>query len=372
MKLKEIQNLTKAKLEGDPDYSISSIAAMPNQAQEDQLAMIFAHSFNKADKLLKNCKAKALLISEDLYKDPNFQKNYFARFALIVKRPKYALQILISYFAKPKYQPSGIDSRTAIDPSAQIGTNVRIGVFSCIGANTKIGANSIIHPRVSIGANVKIGENCEIKTGTVIEDDVQIGNRVIIHPNAVIGSDGYSYITEEPSNLEKLQRNDMSFNLGRQIQHKILSIGSVIVGNDVEIGANTCIDRGNIANTIIGDGTKIDNLCQIAHNVKIGKDCLIIAQTGIAGSAIIEDRVTMAGSSGCADGVTIGNDAVVAAFSAVNSNVDPFMPVIGAPAIAYGEFMRRQRAIARLPRQQEELRKIKIQLGNDLESHKKD
>ncbi len=228
-----------------------------------------------------------------------------------------------------------------------------------VGPASSLGSGTKIFPRAYIGTGVVIGQNCEIRAGAVIEDYCVIGDRVIIQPNAVIGGDGYSYTTEEPTNLEKMQKRDFNFSMDRQVQHKIISAGNVIIEDDVEIGSNTCVDRGTIGPTLVGCGTKIDNLCQIAHNVQIGKDCLIIAQTGIAGSAKIGDRVTMAGASGCGDGVEIGNDVVVGAFSAVNSDVDPFMPVLGAPAIAYGEFMRRQRAIAKLPKQQEEFRKLK-------------
>ncbi len=362
MKLNELKAITGSRIEGDEDYEVESIAAQPNQASPEQLALVFPGRFSKAEKLLKGSSAKVFLISEELNQDKDFlqyktDKNLIL---LIHSRPKYALQQIISHFEKARFKPaSGIDKTAVIDPTAKIHPSASIGALVYIGPNTSVGAGSVIHPRVSIGAGVNIGEECLIRAGVVIEDYVQIANRVIIHPNAVIGADGYSYITAEPTNLEKMQRGNFSFSMDRQIQYKINSIGSVIINDDVEIGANTCIDRGTIGPTVIGEGTKIDNLCQIAHNVQVGKDVLIISQTGIAGSARIGDRVTMAGASGCGDGVSIGNDAVVGAFSAANSDVDPFMPVLGAPAIAYGEFMRRQRALARLPKQQEELRKIK-------------
>lgn len=365
MKLEEIAQIANLNIQGDFRYEINSIAALPQAASTEQLALIFPSRFSKASKLFKDSQAKVFLISEELNADKDFQEYRNSRVNdrlvfLIAVRPKYALQKLIIHFEKLRYQPKpGVDPSAHVDSSAKINSSASIGALAFIGPNSTIGEGSIVYPKAYIGANVQIGNDCVIKAGVVIEDYTEIHNRVIIHPNTVIGADGYSYITEEPTNLEKMQKGVFDFSLDRQIQHKINSAGNVIIYDDVEIGANACVDRGTIGATVIGEGAKIDNLCQIAHNVQIGKDSLIIAQTGIAGSAKIGDRVTMAGSSGCGDGVEIGNDAVVGAFSAVNSDVDPFMPVLGAPAIAYGEFMRRQRAIARLPKQQEDLRKLK-------------
>ncbi len=363
MRLSQINQIISGLRTITEDYEIDAIAAKPNLATPRELALVFPNKFSKAHKLLKESQAKVFLISYELSQDADFiryQENLQHVQFLIVKRPKFALKLLLPFFERPRLKPTqGVHLTAVIETSAQIHNTAAIAALSYIGPETIIEANVQIHSRVTIGRNVYIGENTVIKSGVVIEDYSVIGSNVIIHPNAVIGSDGYSYVTEEPSNLEKLQKGDFNFAMDRQIQHKVNSAGHVIIENDVEIGANTCIDRGTIGPTLIKEGSKIDNLVQIAHNVEIGKDTLIISLTGIAGSARIGDRVTMAGSSGCGDGVTIANDVVVGAFSAVNSDLDPFLPVLGAPAIPYGEFMKRQRAIARLPRQQEELRKLK-------------
>lgn len=366
MKLKKIADILDAKLEGNENFEVKELAVTPAEASETALALVFPTKFSKASRFLKNSRAKALIIPIELNEDELFKEyraeNLSGVSLILVKRPKFALSKIITHFEKPRHKPTHIHPSAVIETNAKIGKGVSIGALAYIGENVVIGDNSIIHSRVTINSNSQLGENCELHSGVVIEDYTEIGSRVEIQANAVIGADGYSYITEEATNLEKMQKGIFEFRMDRQIQHKVNSAGNVIIGDDVEIGANSCIDRGSIGPTRIGDGTKIDNLCQIAHNVQIGKDCLIISQTGIAGSAKINDRVTMAGGSGCGDGVEIGNDVVVGAFSAVNSNLDPFLPVLGAPAIPYGEFMKRQRVLVRLPKLAEDVRRLKAKI----------
>jgi UDP-3-O-[3-hydroxymyristoyl] glucosamine N-acyltransferase len=350
----------------DEDLKIHNIAANPSEAYDDDLVLIFPYKISKALKMLRTCEGRVIMLSKNLKEESiiqeliseNPQKTF-----LFVERPRYALKQIIKFFSKRQNELApGIHASAVIEDSAEIHPSACISALTYIGSNVKIGARVKIYPRVSIGAGTSIGEDTIIHSGTVIEDMISIGKRVIIYSNSVIGADGYSFVTREASNLEKLQRRDFNLKFDRQIQEKIESIGTVIIEDDVEIGSCTTIDRGTIGATKICEGAKIDNLCQIAHNVVIGKDAMIIAKTGIAGSSKIGDRVTMAGSSNCGDGVNIGHDVVVGACSAVNSDLDPLVPVLGEPAIPYGEFMKRQRAIARLPRQQEEFRKLKAKV----------
>lgn len=371
MRIQDIADLVKGELKlikGNisGDFEIEALAAMPSLAEEKQLALVFPASFNKANRMLKGSQAHTLLVSDKLAEDVKFLDFLNSReedaALIIVKRPKFALKEIMPSFTPERYKPSGIHPSAVIEESAKVDPLAKVGALAYIGPEAEIGPGSVIHARVSIGKAVKLGENCEIHSGVVIEDYCELQDRVIIHPNSTIGADGYSYITEEPTNLEKMRNNDFNLSMERQIQHKIECAGNVVIESDVEIGANTCVDRGNIGPTRVGEGTKIDNLCQIAHNVQIGKDCLVISQTGIAGSAKIQDRVTIAGACGIGDGVEIGNDAVVGAFSAVNSDIDQFMPVIGIPAIAYGEFMKRQRALGKINKSQDDLRKLKTKV----------
>lgn len=359
VKVSELVKITNADLLGDENFEVTGIARQPEEAKPGELALIFDDKAIKAKAKLASCKASVIFLAEAIKENKEIYQDKEAHI-LFVKRPRYALKQIMDLFAKQRtYPDSGIHPTAVIDETANVDSSAAIGPYVCIGPNTSIGANTKIFARVTIGANVQLGSDCILRSGVVIEDYSELGSRVIIHPNTVIGSDGYSYVTAEPSNLEKMRSGDFDLNFERQTQEKITAAGNVVIGDDVEIGANTSIDRGTVGSTIIGDGTKIDNLCQIAHNVEIGKDCLIIANVGIAGSAKIGDRVTMAGGSGCGDGVKLGNDVVVAAYSPVNSDVGPFRPVIGAPAVDYAEFMKRQRVYVRLPKLQEEVKDLK-------------
>ncbi len=361
-----ISKTSSAQLQGNADLEISAIAVLPESATNTELAFVFPDKGAKALKMMKGTKAAALVLSSKLQSDEPIRKfireNPGINF-LFVDRPRYALSQIIGLFSNPRSLPAcGIHGSACIDASASVDPSACIGAFVYVGPRSKIAAGVVLMPRVTIGADVSIGASSELHPGVVVEDGCQLGARVIVHANSVIGSDGFSYTTKDPSNLEKLKSGNFSFNTERQIQYKILSAGNVVVEDDVEIGSCTTIDRGTLGPTIIGAGTKIDNLCQIAHNVSIGKDSIVIANTGIAGSAKIGDRVTIAGGAGVGDGVEMGNDSVLGAYSAANSNVDAFMPMLGTPAVPYGEFMNRQRAYIRLPKIKDEVTELRKEL----------
>ena len=368
IKLTLIAESCAGELVGDTEAEITSLAKHPNTAQADELALIFSDSPIQALKLMKETKSDNLVIPETLVLDEackNFIETNEKKNFILTPRPRYSLKQIINLFdtrmLKPKRE---IHKFTAIAKSVSLAEGVSVGAFTSIGENVNIGKNTIIYDRVSIAANVTIGEDCIIYPGVSIYENTKIANRVIIHANSVIGSDGYSYVTKEPSNVEKLQSRDFNFNMDRQIQEKIESIGGVSISDDVEIGSNTSIDRGTIGDTFIGEGTKIDNQCQIAHNVYIGRDCLIVSQVGIAGSSEIADRAVIAGACGIADGVKIGNDVVVGAMSGVHGDLDPYLPVMGIPAVPYGEYMARIKAVARLPKLIQEFRDLKKELAD--------
>jgi UDP-3-O-[3-hydroxymyristoyl] glucosamine N-acyltransferase len=230
---------------------------------------------------------------------------------------------------------SGVDRTAIIAPDAQIAGDVSIGPYVVIGPRSRIGAGTVVLPHVTIGADVTIGERGLIYSGVRIGDRVSIGARVIIHYNAVIGSDGFSFLPIPSS----------------PVPARVHSLGKIVIGNDVEIGAASTVDRATLEATLIADGTKIDNLVQIAHNVKIGRSCLICGMAGISGSVNIGDGAVLGGGVGIADHITIGARAKVGARSGVASDVAPGATVTGYPAIAHDKFIetllytRRQKAL---------------------------
>lgn len=364
--LTKIAEIAKGELVGDLDATVTTIATHPNDAEPEDLALIFSDVPSQALKLMETSMAKHLVVCKSLLEDEackqfidkEEEKNF-----VLTNRPRFTLKQIIDLLFVEKVRNPELNKLSDIHSSVKLAESVSVGAFTSIAANTNIGENTVIFDRVSIAEDVKIGDNCIIYPGVTIYPGTFIKDRVIIHANSVIGSDGYSYVTEGTSNIEKLQKQDFNFNTGRQIQEKIKSIGGVIIESDVEIGSCSTIDRGTLGNTIIGEGTKIDNLCQIAHNVEIGKDCLIIAKVGIAGSVKISDRVVIAGASGIADGVKIANDVVVGAYSGVHSDLDPYLPVLGIPALPYGEFMNRQKSIMRIPKLLKEFKELREELA---------
>jgi UDP-3-O-[3-hydroxymyristoyl] glucosamine N-acyltransferase len=241
--------------------------------------------------------------------------------------------------------PHGIDSRASVDPTAAIGEQPSIHPFASVGAETVIGARCRIHPGVAIGRRCRLGDDVTIYPNAVIYDDTVIGSRVIIHANAVIGADGFGY---RPQN-------------GRHV--KVPQLGFVEIADDVEIGACTTIDRGAFQATRIGEGTKIDNLVQIAHNCQIGRHNLLISQMGIAGSSSTGDYVVIAGQVGICDHVHIGAGAVIGAKAGVTKDVEDGERMLGAPATPEREQKRILMSLERLPELRQDMRKVKQQLG---------
>lgn len=216
-----------------------------------------------------------------------------------VKSPKFAFAKITAVLHPPKAREPEIHPSAVIAKDAQIGTGVFIGAFVCVGERSTVGDGTQIRAGAKMGDGVTIGKNCVIHPNVFLEDGVTVGDNVILHAGVVVGADGFGYVRDQDKHI------------------KFPQIGHVVIEDDVEIGANTCIDRGSLGKTRIGEGTKIDNLCQIAHNVQIGKRVLIAALTGISGSVTIGDDVILAGQVGIADHVTIESGAIIGAKSAV-------------------------------------------------------
>lgn len=245
----------------------------------------------------------------------------------------------------------GIHPLSVIDPSAEIGADAAIGPFVTIGAGVTLGAGARIASHVSIAEGATIGCDALILQGARIGARVSIGDRFICQPGAVIGADGFSFVTPEKSGVEEIRETlGQRDTIRAQSWARIHSVGAVTIGNDVEIGANACIDRGTIRDTVIGSGTKLDNLVHIGHNVQIGEDCLLCGQVGIAGSARIGNRVVLGGQCGVNDNIFVGDDVICGGATKIFTNAPAGRVLLGYPAVKMETHVEMQKALRRLPR----------------------
>lgn len=254
-----------------------------------------------------------------------------------------AVAAVLEMLAPPVVRPvTGIHNTACVDPSAQIAPDVAIGPQCVVGAGVRIGAGTVLHAHVSVMDETTIGSQCELYPGVVVRERCEIGSRVILNANVVIGTDGFGYRpAPDGSGLMK-----------------ITHVGTVRIEDDVDLGAGTCVDRGKFAATVIGKGTKIDNLCQIAHNCIIGKHCVIAAMGAIAGSTIVGDGVMMGGKVAIRDGITIGAGAKLMACTAVMENVPAGATWAGVPGRDAGSALREVAAIRKLPDLVKRMRKL--------------
>ena len=283
---------------------------------------------------LKTTAAGAVLVPSKVEVPPD-------RTVIRVPDPDLAMcSILRMLSPAPAVVPPGVHPSAVVGTGVEIAESAAIGPHAVIGDGAKIGASTQLHAGVFVGAGSEIGCDCVLWPSVVVRERCRIGNRVVIHANSTIGADGYGY----------LQRG------GKHI--KIPQVGGVEIEDDVEIGANTCVDRARSGVTRIRRGTKIDNLVQIAHNCDIGEDCIIIGQCGISGSTRLCNNVVLAGQVGLVDHLNIGEGAMVAAQSGITGDVPPGKLYRGTPAVEHGQFARQQVLVRRLPQMVEQLKEL--------------
>ena len=327
--LEQIAQITGGLLSKSEDATITNIAP-PLLADENTLAL--GLSEEEIGNLTKT-KAKAALVPLGV--------NIDGFTTIEVERPRLAMMKLITLFYEAPETNSGIHSTATVHPEAKIGQNVSLGANVVVAKGAIIGDNTTILANSYIGNAANIGDDCFFHSGVNIGDRVKVGNKVILHNGVSLGADGFSFVTENPNNIEQARKDgEIKDAAAEHVIFKINSIGSVVIGNNVEIGANTAIDRGTIENTTIGDDTKIDDLVMIGHNVVVGKGCMIVSQVGIAGSCVIGDRVVIAGQAGLADHIKIGNDTIIAAKAGVTKSFPEKSIIVGAPAVPRKEFIK--------------------------------
>jgi len=317
--ISHIAKLVEGQIIGDGNVSITGVAAADNAGMGDLTFAEKEKYFAAAEKSL----ATAILVPAGFTSSE--------KILIQVKDPRVALAKVLPLFHPVESPDPGIHPSSVVHPTALIDPSAHVGPHCIIEAGVKIGARTVLMGNTTIGRNSQIGDDSCFHPGVVIYAKGQIGNRVTIHAGTVIGSDGYGYV----------------FHQGRHL--KMPQIGHVVIGDDVEIGANTAIDRGALGATTIGRGTKIDNLVHIAHNVVIGDHCLVMGQVGFAGSTRLGNYVVVASQSGIAGHLNIGNQATIGAKSGVMRDIPDGETVLGYPAAPDKQAKRQWIAVARLP-----------------------
>ncbi|WP_298256094.1 UDP-3-O-(3-hydroxymyristoyl)glucosamine N-acyltransferase [uncultured Litoreibacter sp.] len=349
--LTQIATALGATLEGNGALTVSG-ASEPASAGTEHLALAMDPKY--ADGLAQGSAQAAILWQGADWQALGLQA------AIFVPRPRFAMSGLTKLMDPGPEIEAGIHPMAVVHPSAKIGDGAAIAAFVMIGRDVEIGEGARIASHVSIAEGSTIGRNTLILNGVRIGARVNIGDRFIAQPGCVIGSDGFSFVTPEKSGVENVRKSlgDQG-EAGPQSWTRIHSLGSVRIGDDVEIGANSAIDRGTIRDTSIGNGTKLDNLVHIGHNVQIGDDCLLCGQVGIAGSSRIGNRVVMAGQCGVNDNIFVGDDVIAGGGTKIFTNAPAGRVLLGYPAVKMETHIEIQKAMRRLPRFMKSLKQDK-------------
>jgi len=316
----EIARILDGEVVGDGSLMIKGVSGIKEAAAGE---ICFAAS-SKYLSLINKTGASAIITSKDIKEAP--------KPIIRTENPSLAFVKAVSLFtANTLKRPQGIHSTAVIGKGVKLGKDVSVEPYCVIEDGAELGDKTLLYAGVYIGQHTKLGKNCIIYPHVSIRERVSIGNRVIIHNGAVIGSDGFGFAKV------------------KGIHHKIPQIGSVIIEDDVEIGANVTIDRARFDKTVIGHGTKIDNLVQIAHNVLIGENSIVVAQTGISGSTVLGKNVTLAGQSGLVGHITVGDNAIIGAQAGVTKSVPANGFVSGYPARPHQLARRITACVQKLP-----------------------
>ncbi|MBI5725570.1 MAG: UDP-3-O-(3-hydroxymyristoyl)glucosamine N-acyltransferase [Planctomycetes bacterium] len=307
LSVRQIADITGASVEGDASAAVERISAIEDAGPGD---LAFAVD-EKHSSRIGSCKATAALVPAGAKIRGEGGRPVLLR----VPHVPAAMLRLLTFIGEPQDLPAdGVHPAAVVSPDAQLGPEVRIGPFVVVGSRAKIGKGAILCSHVCIGADASIGENTLLAPGAVVHAGCEIGKNVRIGPNAVIGWDGFGYFTE------------------KGVHHRIPHVGGVIIADDVEIGACSCVDRGKFAPTRIGQGTKIDDMVMIAHNCQLGRGCIIMGMAGLAGSVKVGDCAMIAGNAGIRDNISIGEGAMVGGHSGVAQDVPAGQAVFGMPA----------------------------------------
>jgi UDP-3-O-[3-hydroxymyristoyl] glucosamine N-acyltransferase len=340
--IRDIATALGAEAEGDLDLTVTG-AAEPQTAGPGHLALAMDPRYGEG--IAKGQARAAVLWPGADWRAMGLQAAIFA------PRGRLAMAGLSRLMDPGPEIAPGLHPMSVIDPTAEIGPDAAIGPFVTIGRGVSIGPGARIASHVSVAEGAQIGAQALILQGARIGARVRIGDRFICHPGAVIGADGFSFVTPEKSGVEEIRETLGSrAEIRDQTWTRIHSLGAVTIGDDVEIGANSCIDRGTVRDTVIGAGSKLDNLVHVGHNVQLGRDCLLCGQVGIAGSVRIGDRVVLGGQCGVGDNIFIGDDVIAGGATKILTNAPAGRVLLGYPAMKMETHVELQKALRRLPR----------------------
>ena len=331
----QIAELIKGRVEGDKDAKVSSFAKI-EEGHEGAISFL---SNKKYLHHIYETKSSVVLVDESLALERNVNCTLIR-----VKSAYEAVAQLLQLYESMKPRKRGISDLAFIDPTATIGKDCYIGPFAYIGPKCVIGDNSIIHPHAALGDNVIVGKNTEIHSNAVIYHDCKVGNRCILHAGCVIGADGFGFAPSENG------------------YDKIPQIGIVTIEDDVEIGANTCVDRSTMGSTFIRNGVKLDNLVQIAHNTDIGANTVMSSQVGVAGSTKVGEWCMFGGQVGISGHITIGNKVMLGAQSGVPGSIKDGQQLIGTPPMEMRSYFKSQAIFRRLPEMYNEINKLRKEI----------
>ena len=337
----EIAELLGGKLEGDP----AALVSRPGKIEEGGTDALTFLANPRYEQFAYEVPAAVLLAAEDFRPS----KPLAARALIRVPDVYEAVRFLLARFDQNRHQGNGIDRTAVVHPSANVAEGVSMGAYAVVEAGAGIGKGTVIYPQVYVGRNVQIGDNCVLYPGVRIYHDCVIGNNCTLHANVVIGSDGFGFAPQPDGSYRKINQ-----------------IGNVVIEDEVEIGANTTIDRATMGSTIVRRGAKLDNLVMVAHNVEIGANTVVAAQAGFAGSTRIGKSCRIGGQSGFVGHITVADGAQVQAQSGVAASIgEEGSAVYGSPALPYSQYLRAYAVFKRLPELLRKLTKLEKKVYSD-------
>ena len=334
VRLADLGEFLGRPIEGPPDTMIQGVAAL-DQAGPRDLAFVRSDRFEKE---LLETRAGAVLVSDGM--DAGSRP--------LIRSPNPSLDFArAAEYLRPTRPPAeGLHATAVVDPSAEIDSGASVGAFAWVGADSRIGSGTVIHAGVRIYSDVRIGADCKIHGGAVLREGTVLGDRVVVHAGAVLGGEGFGFVSDEANARVRMPQ-----------------VGNLVIEDDVEIGANTTVDRGSLGQTRLRRGVKVDNLVQIGHNCDIGEDAIIVAQSGLSGGTRVGRGAIFMAQAGSAGHLTVGEGAFVGARAGVRKDVSEGARVYGSPALEEKTWHRAMAALVRLPDVMRRLRTVERSLG---------